>query len=289
MPGARSLAFRHVITHVPRMPNPYSAQLVSLEGADAIAFAQAQFSSNLAGLADGRWQFGAWLDAQGRVRALFHLLRVDEQRLRLLLRGGEAGAFAAALQRYVFRAKVRITTDVRAMGTGEPLALHTSDASKGTFALGCGSHSLVVGERDDDTWRLPQLRAGWPWLPASLLGELLPASLELGPLGATALDKGCYPGQEIVARLHYRGGNKRHLRHVQLSRPLTPGAVLREGDQVFAQLLDVVPVDGAAEALAVVHEGFTKNLHGGLHATHEAQPVHIRSAEHAPCTRERGR
>src|SRR5690242_7368892 len=90
------------------MPSTYPAELVALEGPDAIAFAQSQFSSNLASLADGCWQFSAWLDAQGRVRALFHLIRLNGQRLQLLLRGGQAQALAGELQRYVFRAKVRV-------------------------------------------------------------------------------------------------------------------------------------------------------------------------------------
>ena len=51
------------------MPISYSAQTLTIEGADAIAFAQAQFSSNLATLAVGHWQFSAWLDAQGLARA----------------------------------------------------------------------------------------------------------------------------------------------------------------------------------------------------------------------------
>ncbi|NUR22168.1 MAG: folate-binding protein, partial [Frateuria sp.] len=68
------------------MPSTYPAELVSIEGPDAIAFAQSQLSSNLLALADRQWQFSAWLDAQGRVRFLFHLMRLDAQRLRLLLR-----------------------------------------------------------------------------------------------------------------------------------------------------------------------------------------------------------
>ena len=52
-----------------------SSSLIELTGADAAAFAQAQFSSDVASLADGRWQWSAWLSPQGRVRAFFSLLR----------------------------------------------------------------------------------------------------------------------------------------------------------------------------------------------------------------------
>jgi folate-binding protein YgfZ len=258
------------------MPSTYPAELVSIEGPDAIAFAQAQFSSNLASLADGQWQFSAWLDAQGRVKFLFHLMRLDEHRLRLLLRGGQAEALASQLQRYVFRSKVSLSfASGRPLGTGETMPSHAFEQQGDALVIGCGAHSLRVDAQGDGDWRLLELRAGWPWLPEPLSGELLPASLGLGELGATALDKGCYPGQEIVARLHYRGGNKRHLLRVRLSLAVPPGSVLDLQGCPSIPLLDVVPVDAAAEALAVVHEDGRASLASGIEAVQGGQPVFV--------------
>ena len=258
------------------MPSTYSAELVSIEGADAIAFAQAQFSSNLASLADGRWQFSAWLDAQGRVKYLFHLLRLDDQRLRLLLRGGEAEALATELQRYLFRAKARVATvPAQQLATTEPMALHAVVEQDGTLVLGCGSHGLKLAAQGDDDWRLPQLRAGWPWLVNGTAGELLPAWLDLGALDATALDKGCYPGQEIVARMHYRGGSKRHVHRVRLSQVLAPGSLLEVDGRTPIQLLDVVEVVAAAEALAVVHDDANADLRSGMEARFGDEAVFV--------------
>jgi len=262
------------------MPSPYSAELVSIEGPDAIAFAQAQFSSNVASLADGRWQFSAWLDAQGRVKFLFHLARMDAQRLLLVLRGGQAEALAIELRRYVFRAKATITPHAaRPLGTGGPLPLYAAEQMEATVVIGCGPYCLKVGATTDGDWRLAQLRAAWPWLPESLSGEMLPTWLGLGALGATALDKGCYPGQEIVARMHYRGGSKRHLHHVRLSRVVPPGGVLDVPGSAAIQLLDVVPVDVSAEALAVVHEDARAGLVSGIEAMHAGLPVNILAIE----------
>lgn len=235
----------------------YSAQTLSIEGPDAIAFAQSQFSSNLDTLAVGHWQFSAWLDAHGRVRALFHLARLEANHLLLLLRGGDAAALAEALQRFVFRSKVRIEAKpARPLGSGQAHPAYTAHAESGILALGCGDHSLLIGggEEDDDAWRLLQLRAGWPWLPDNTLNLLLAPTLSLGRLQAAAIDKGCYPGQEIVARLHYRGGNKRHMHCVVLSQALPPGTVLREDDQEQVRLLDTVATDDGAEALAILHD-----------------------------------
>lgn len=249
------------------MPSTCPAELIALEGPDAIAFAQAQFSSNLASLADGQWQFSAWLDAQGRVRALFHLMRLDGQRLRLLLRGGDARTLADELQRYVFRAKVRVAAlAVQRLATAAAMPAHTALEQGDNLLLGCGSHALRLAAEGDDAWRLLQLRAGWPWLPPGTIGELLPAWLGLGTLAATALDKGCYPGQEIVARMHYRGGSKRHLHRVRLSRATEPGSGLEMDGQTAIQLLDVVMVGDGAEALAIVHDDLSASLVSGVEA-----------------------
>jgi folate-binding protein YgfZ len=236
------------------MPNHYLAETLSIEGPDAIPFAQSQFSSQVAALDVGRWQFSAWLDAQGRVRALFHLVRLAQDRLLLLLRGGDAAAVAEGLRRFVFRSKVTVQPlSPRTLGTGEALALHSVSETQ-TLALGCGTHSLLIGAPSDDAWRLQQIRLGWPWLPDDVLSEALPPSLSLERLQGVSFDKGCYPGQEIVARLHYRGGNKRHMHCVVLSQPVVAGTLLRNGGQEVAQILDVAAADDQCEALAIIND-----------------------------------
>ena len=82
---------------------------VRLEGADALAFAQAQFTSDVAALADGHWQWSAWLTPKGRVIAIFALLRVHGERIDLVLLDTPPAQFVASLQRFVFRSKLRIT------------------------------------------------------------------------------------------------------------------------------------------------------------------------------------
>lgn len=236
------------------MPIPHVAQTLLIEGPDALAFAQAQFSGNVSSLAIGEWQFSAWLDPQGRVRALFHLARTADDRLLLLLRGGEAAAMAEALRRFVFRSKLTLTAaSPRALGTGPALPLHEVRTDAGTLSFGCDTHSLQIIDTGDDHWRLPQLRAGWPWLPEQALNELLAPALSLQRLQAVAIDKGCYPGQEIVARLHYRGGHKRHLHHVVLSRTANAGDVLRNDGREIGRLLDVITTDEKTiEALTIL-------------------------------------
>ncbi len=239
------------------MPTYHPAETLLIEGPDATTFAHAQFSSAVSPLATGQWQFSAWLDPQGRVRALFQLARLADERYLLLLRGGIATTLADALRRFVFRSKLGVTAlPPRMLATGPALPLHTVVDDGEAVSLGCDTHSLriIASAVGDDAWRLPQLRAGWPWLPTPLLGELLPSALSLQRLHAVAVDKGCYPGQEIVARLHFRGGHKRHLHCVRLSQAVSAGDTLRRDGRDVGCVLDVVTTGDGIEALVVLSD-----------------------------------
>ena len=243
---------------------PSAAQVLRIEGADALAFAQSQFASDLRQLATGHWQWSAWLDAQGRVRALMQLARHDEQTLIALLRGGNGEALAQDLQRYVLRAQVRITPE-RVWLRAQPLVSATDRSATreathlrldaGTYALEL--HASDPGRDDHGAHRqaaaLAGVRAGHAWLPAAALGDLVPPALSLLRLQAVSLGKGCYPGQELVARLHYRGGHKRRLARLRLSVPQAPGTVV-EGAGFSALLLNGAADTAGWEALVVLSE-----------------------------------
>lgn len=233
------------------------AETLLIEGPDAVAFAQAQFSSKVTELAIGRWAFSAWLDPQGRVRTLFHLARIADDKFLLLLRGGKAADMADGLRRFVFRSRVTLRgATPAALATGEAQTLHDVRIEGETISLGCGSHALRIVPATvsgDAQWHLMQLKLGWPWLPDQALNKCVAPMLSLQRLQAVAIDKGCYPGQEIVARLHFRGGCKRHLCSVTASRAIAPGETLRRGDQEVGIVLDVAS-SSAAEALVVLSD-----------------------------------
>ncbi|MGY3039026.1 folate-binding protein YgfZ [Rhodanobacter sp. TND4EL1] len=238
------------------------AETLLIEGPDASAFAHAQFSSAASSLAVRQWQFSAWLDPKGRVLALFHLARLAEDRYLLLLRGGSAASIVEALRRFVFRSKVRINAlPPRGLATGPalPFGAVTTEVPDArdddTLLLGCESHSLLVTRGSvDDAWRTPELCNGWPWLADACLGEFLPPALSLQRLQAVVVDKGCYPGQEIVARMHFRNGHKRHLHRVTLSQPAQAGDALRTHDEEAGCVLDVLITNASVEALVILRD-----------------------------------
>ena len=216
--------------------------VIGLEGRDAIAFAQAQFMNDVAALAPGHWQWSGWLTPKGRVIALFALLKHAEDALLLLLLDADANAFVPQLQRFVFRSKASILLreDFHAAGA----AITPSMASGARFSVIDGAIELDVGTpaqprtlrigpqapADDArarTWLQTDMAHGLPRLPAPHDPRWTPQQLSLDRLKAYSVKKGCYPGQEIVARTHFLGQAKRGLMRLQ-------GSAVGELDEVMA-------------------------------------------------------
>jgi folate-binding protein YgfZ len=219
------------------LPSP---QVLEITGADAIAFAHAQFASDVSVLANRQWQWSAWLSAQGRVRAFFRAVRVDDERLLLILQGGEAEALRAALAPFVFRAKVQMraagswhasgfdrladvldwlgavpgTTD--AVVAGNRIGVAVPGPQLRWFVLGETQPPGVVDASPAawNRWNAADVAAGIVQVSDAQADRFLPSWLGLEELGAVSVRKGCYPGQEIVARLHFKGGNKRWLQQL---------------------------------------------------------------------------
>jgi len=252
-----------------------TAHCIALEGADARRFAQAQFSGDVSALLPGHWQWNAWLTAQGRVHALMHLVDAADGRLLAVLRGGgDAETLRAALARYLLRLRVAVTVETFTACSGDPVPTGTAKREADAFVLGYGNRSLRLGPLsggppDTDAqhrWRLADIRAGWPRLPTGE-PEFLPPAIGLARLGAVAYDKGCYPGQEIAARLRYRGGHKWRLARLQGCAPLPVGEIRTASGSPAVWILDLVPVGGRFEALATVHVGQSSeiNLLGNIY------------------------
>ena len=215
---------------------------VSLEGRDALAFAQAQFMSDVAALTPGHWHWSGWLTPKGRVIALFALLRHSDQRLQALVLDADAAAFAARLQRFVFRSKVTLQVDGAAATVSGSFSSPVEAAGARFATLANGGLELDLGTPEaprtlrlgapagpDDAaalaWRLADLSHGLPRLSATQAEAWTPQQLSLERLRAYSVKKGCYPGQEIVARTHFLGQAKRGLVRLVADADLVEGDV----------------------------------------------------------------
>lgn len=248
------------------------AEVIGLTGPDALAFAQAQMMSDVAALGDGDWQWSGWLTPKGRLVAFFALYRRDAQSLIAWLPAGGAEALRERWQRYVFRSKVKIEvrgdwvaigeTDVAAPA-GDAIArieIDGGDAPSRRVVLAASDSPLLAGVAHDtaalNAWRLRDLRLGVPYIAAGAANseQFVPQWLSLERLGAYGLKKGCYPGQEIVARMHYLGQSKRAAFRL-IGDGAAPPPMARVFDAGGAALGDVVwsEADGGGwQALAVL-------------------------------------
>ena len=249
-------------------------RVLALCGRDALAFAQAQFMNDVAALGDGQWQWNGWLNPKGRVIALFALLRLDAETLWLLLAGSDPAELAAKLQRYVFRSKLTLQPrdDLHAAGTfhapqaaaaamfacvGEAIELDMgSDAGARAVQITTAQAPNDANERL--RWKAADLACGLPHLPASQAEQWTPQQLSLERLQAFSVKKGCYPGQEIVARTHFLGQAKRGVALFEAEAPVLPGAGVTAGTQALGtavsvaahHVLAVLPLESPAQGLA---------------------------------------
>ena len=252
-------------------------QVLRLAGADAVVFAQAQFANDVAALADGHWQWNAWLNAKGRVLAIFQLLRLDPQQLLLVCHDGDAQAMAEQLRRFVFRRKVSIehaqalhlaaafiapaSARGSAIATLEDgsLELDVGSATQPrTLRLG-GSNELGHDEAAELAWQQSNLHFGLPHLHPSQREQWTPQQLGLDRLAAYSVKKGCYPGQEIVARTHFLGKAKRAIVLLQLAAAASPGDEVQHDGKAIGSVasiagnlaLAVLPLDADVAGLSV--------------------------------------
>lgn len=269
-----------------------SAEIIEIAGPDAVAFAHAQFTSDVAGVAVGAWQWSAWLSAQGRTRCVFVLLRTETDRLLLWLPLGGAAALRDALARFVLRAKVRIEWRddwalARVEGTPPELAPRQAIARYDGHAFaqpGTPERIAWLGPARArladpaalNAWRLDDIAARLPWLDPALQDEFVPQALDLPRIDAIRFDKGCYPGQEIAARLHFKGGLKRGLHRLRLSgaQPVPPGLRIRNANgESGVVLYGAANSSGSHEALAVLPDSLADATNLRSAEGHEATIV----------------
>lgn len=219
--------------------------VLEISGRDAPAFMQAQCMNDLAPLTDGHWQWNGWLTPQGRVIALFALLRRDAETLWCVLPDADARALAEKLQRFVFRSKVKLTPlDTCHVGSFESPVIARGSAfavpGEGEVELDMGGEgsprTLLIGcvpAHDDAAsltrWDATDLHHGLPRLASDAEPKWTPQQLSLDRLNAYSVKKGCYPGQEIVARTHFLGQAKRGLMLVETTQQVADGAHVSDG------------------------------------------------------------
>ncbi len=256
--------------------------VLRVAGADAQRFLHAQFTADLKRLTPGRGGLAAWCSPKGRVLFLLDVLHAGDDGWLLVLPASELPALVKRLRLYVLRAQVLIEELSAAWsvaglaGSAVPAALDGVGASaragdawiwrmteRPALAYALGPHEAVATLWDAidapvvdvARWESFEIEAARPRIVAPLAERFLPQEIELDRLQGLHFDKGCYPGQEVIARLKYRGRVKSGLRRGRASSPVAPGDRLyRDGSTAsVGDVLRVAPgADGGCSLLAVL-------------------------------------
>jgi len=232
--------------------------ILAVTGADARAFLHAQLTNDIANLPPERAALAGWCTAKGRLLASFLVIPSKDGFLLQLARD-LAPAVAKRLSMFVLRAKVRIVDESDAWAQYGIWGAHLDVAGvawRGDVVtvrveenrylqIGPAERLVLSPTQSEEAWTLEEIRAGRPLISAATQDQFVPQMVNFEALGAVNFQKGCYPGQEIVARAQYRGEVKRRLQHVRAPE----GTVLKPGQQYAGGVV----VDAAGgEALAVM-------------------------------------
>ena len=257
-----------------------SLSSLAIAGPDARGFLQGQLSSNLDEVTPTRGQLSGWHDPKGRVLAFLRVLPRGEGFL-LVTHAELAAAIEKRLRLFILRAKVTVEAGPRvygvaagragplAIGNGLQVGAEPQDAActGSASAMRMPGHAgwLVAGEAGElpapanaaavAAWERAEIEAGIPEVYPETSGQFVAQMLNLDRIGAVSFTKGCYPGQEIVARAHHLGRVKRRARLFRVAgAPPAPGEALADsaGTVVRAAasgedclLMAVVPDDAA--------------------------------------------
>jgi folate-binding protein YgfZ len=267
--------------------------LIRFSGPDAQAFLHSQLSCDVAALKPGRSTYGAYCTPKGRMLASFLLWRAVEHDFYLQLPSSLRETIQKQLTKFILRSKVKATdaTGERAPigvaggSAGEAVRRATGQAPKDAHEVAVSADAMVLrlpldryevvaarekapamlaalaegGEKKDaEHWDWLEIRAGVPMVLPPVQEELVPQMANLDLIGGVSYEKGCYPGQEIVARMHYRGTLKQRMyrANVATDGKVEPGSKLYSpafGDQACGTVINAArSPEGGYDLLAAI-------------------------------------
>ena len=275
------------------LPNPpvlrtrlASFGLIEVSGSDARSFLHNQLSNDLLHLAPDQAQWSAYCSPKGRMLAGFLTWCAPPERIFLACDRALVPGLIKRLRMFVLRAKAVIedaserfefTGVIGAAGDHAPLRLAlTDDAMRIDLPAVDGQrrelvvvpavNATVTGD-DESGWKAMMIAAGEVWLTPATQDQFVPQMVNFDAIGGISFKKGCYPGQEVVARAHYRGAVKRRMYPARVKGTASAGQPLFAGDadgQECGMIANAaVLADGVSAVLAVVP--IQSRLEAGIH------------------------
>jgi tRNA-modifying protein YgfZ len=295
-----------------------SLGVLRARGADVVSFLQGQVSNDMTQLAADRSLLAGYHNPQGRVIALLRLVQLASDEVLAILPRELVAGVMQRLAKFILRAKVKLADEsahwtisgVLTSGSGAaaaalPLDLNASARVAESIVVRVAQQparwllispatplpaAAVSTTVAPELWRRLAVAAGEPQVYGATSEEFVAQMLNLDALGAIAFDKGCYTGQEVIARAHYRGRVKRRMQRFLSQEPLQLKAgdsgVLSDG-RTFKVVDAAQRADGLCEFLAVTTVGAAELDSGSASGVTGASvaaraPVGARAAGQAP-------
>jgi len=257
------------------------SQLAAIEvtGENAEEFLHGQFTSDIKSLSIDNFQFSAWCNAKGQVLTNFFIFRYKTGFL-LLVPTNLREKFINRLKMFVLRSDVIVSNKsndlirigISVNGRNDLINNIIKELPEHERSLICTetytclrvkkTRLILIGETDAITkiwqqlttsitpvgthqWQLLDILAGLPWLNESCIDKFLPQYLNLDILDGVSYEKGCYPGQEVIARLRYRGKIKHRLFLASIQQEIAPlegdNLYLSDNDRNVGKIINVQP------------------------------------------------
>ena len=246
--------------------------IISAVGADAASFLHNQLTNDVLLLKDGECRLAAFCNAKGRMQASFVVYKRSAEELLLICRQDLMAQTMKRLSMFVLRAKAKLsdaTTEFQLLGLAGDAALHAlNGASSEPWlrhkagaadvltlypALGQarafwlapqGVPSPAGVPLSAELWQVGEVMSGIAWVELATFEAFVPQMLNYESVDGVNFKKGCYPGQEVVARSQFRGTLKRRAFIVQSAAPMVAG------QEVFSNLDATQPCGLVAQAAA---------------------------------------
>lgn len=217
--------------------------ILQVTGQDAAQFLQGQCTCNINDLTDTQGSFGAFCSPKGRALCVFFIIK-HQQGFLLIMAADLLETISKRLQMYILRSNVTLqfsilpfnligmkglTDDhipvnasiysvtrnqdgliIRLPGvTNRFIAVIASDHSEAFWLNAVATWKFQTA--NSTIWQKLDIQSGIPWLNSTSSDEYIPQMLNLDQLNGISFNKGCYTGQEIIARTHYKGKAKRQM------------------------------------------------------------------------------
>ncbi|GIU45895.1 tRNA-modifying protein YgfZ [Shewanella algidipiscicola] len=230
--------------------------LIAVTGEQGRSFIHGQVTTDISSLGAEQWRWGAHCDPKGKMLASFRTFSMGDALIMMMPRDTLAMDLPQ-LQKYAVFSKAELSdasADWLLLGvSGEQatdwlnqqfgaLNSELTPIDNGVILHDAGRHIIVLKQSAADTlisqlpqavydasaWQALEIAAGYPNLGAAHQGQFVPQMCNLQAIDGISFNKGCYMGQETIARMKYRGGNKRALYIVSgtVSSPLTADSQL---------------------------------------------------------------